>query len=355
MNKVYMKGYKAFNSDMTCKGKQYKENTIFKEDSAEICEKGMHFCKEPLEVLTYYPLVNDKGEISRFAEVEALDKCETDDNEKFCTKKLKVKGKIDFAKLVNIAVDFDYEKLENSNILNDNGGYYAKIGSSGDSAQIGSSGNYAQIGSSGDSAKIGSSGYYAKIGSSGDSAQIGSSGDSAQIGSSGGFAKIGSSGNYAQIGSSGDSAQIGSSGGFAKIGSSGYSAQIGSSGGFAKIGSSGYSAQIGSSGDSAKIGSSGYYAKIGSSGDSAQIGSSGDSALINSIGKDSVIMCAGMDSIAKAKKGSWITLTEWEYNDKKKRDVPINVVTKKVDGKEIKEDTYYRLEKGKFVEVNANE
>ena len=101
--------------------------------------------------------------------------------------------------------------------------------------------------------------------------------------------------------------------------------------------------QIGSSGDYAKIGSSGYY---------AQIGSSGDSAKINSTGEDSVIMCAGNSSIAKAKVGSWITLTEWKCSDKKKRDVPVCVKTEYVDGENIKSDTWYQLKNGKFVEVN---
>lgn len=50
--------------------------------------------------------------------------------------------------------------------------------------------------------------------------------------------------------------------------------------------------------------------QIGSSGYSAQIGSSGDSAKIDSTGEDSVICCAGHDSAVKAKKGSWITLSE---------------------------------------------
>ena len=125
-------------------------------------------------------------------------------------------------------------------------------------------------------------------------------------------------------------------------GSSGDSAKIGSSGDYAKIGSSGYSAKIGSSGDSAKIGSSGYYAKIGSSGDYAQIVSTGE---------DSVIMCAGNSSIAKAKVGSWITLAEWKWSDKKKRDVPVCVKTEYVDGQNIKADTWYQLKNGKFVEV----
>ena len=123
---------------------------------------------------------------------------------------------------------------------------------------------------------------------------------------------------------------------------SGYSAQIGSSGDYAKIGSSGYSAKIGSSGYSAQIGSSGYSAQIGSSGDYAQIGSSGE---------DSVICCAGHNSMVKAKKGSWITLSEWKYDNKKERCVPVCVKTEFVDGERIKEDVFYKLIDGQFVEV----
>ena len=159
-------------------------------------------------------------------------------------------------------------------------------------------------------------------------------------------------GRKKQIGSSGYSAKIGSSGYSAKIGSSGDSAQIGSSGDYAQIGSSGGSAQIGSSGGYAQIGSSGDYAQIGSSGDSAKIGSSGGSAKIDSTGEDSVIMCAGNSSIAKAKVGSWITLAEWEWSDDKNRNVPVCVKTEYVDGENIKADTWYQLENGKFVEVN---
>ena len=166
--------------------------------------------------------------------------------------------------------------------------------------------------------------------------------DKDKIGSSGDSAKIGTSGNYVQIGSSGNSAKIGSSGDYAKIGSSGDSAKIGSSGDFAKIGSSGNSAQIGSSGN---------YAQSGSSGNSAQIGSSGNSAQIDSTGEDSVICCAGNNSIVKAKKGSWVTLSEWKYSKEKERNVPVCVKTEFVDGERIKTDTWYKLENGEFVEV----
>ena len=127
-------------------------------------------------------------------------------------------------------------------------------------------------------------------------------------------------------------------------------AKIGSSGDDAQIGSSGDDAKIGSSGDDAKIGSSGDGAKIGSSGDGAQIGSSGYGAKIDSIGNDAVICCAGHNSIAKAKIGSWITLSEWKLSSSKHRFIPICVKTEYVDGKRIKEDTWYKLIGGEFVE-----
>ena len=328
--------YKAFNPDFTCKGKQYEENTTYEENGNEICEAGvMHYCENPFDVLDYYPLVNENGEISEFAEVEPLGKVFKREN-KCATNKLHIKAKLGLKGFIKACVDFTLEKTKieeiEDGIENDNGNNYAKIGSSGDTAKIGSSGDYAKIGSSGD---------YAKIGSSGDTAKIGSSGD------------------YAKIGSSGDTAKIGSSGDYAQIGSSGYYAQIGSSGDYARIGSSGDYAQIGSSGDYARIGSSGDYARIGSSGDYARIGSSGDYARITSKGKHSVVMAAGYQPQAKAKKGSWITLAEWvRTGDKDEKGfciwVPKCVKTEYVDGERIKEDIFYKLVDGEFKEVEEN-
>ena len=326
MSKNVITSYKGFDKNMQCRGFQYEVGKEYEMDGEiECCNRGFHACKSPMEVWDYYDMLN-----SRYAEVEQSGQMKEEENStKVCSSHIKIKAELKLADIINIGVEWLKEITSSSKVkadgaLNDNGDRKKQIGSSGYSAQIGSSGDYA---------KIGSSGYYAQIGSSGYSAQIGSSGD---------YAKIGSSGYYAQIGSSGDSAQIGSSGDYAKIGSSGDSAKIGSSGDSAKIGSSGDSAKIGSSGDSAQIGSSGDYAKIGSSGDYAKI---------NSTGEDSVIMCAGNSSIAKAKVGSWITLTEWKWSDEKKHNVPVCVKTEYVDGDRIKADTWYQLKNWKFVEV----
>jgi hypothetical protein len=325
--------YKGFDKNFQCRGFQYEVGKEYKSGKpVKVCRSGFHACTNPLEVWDYYPVYN-----SRFAEVElggVIDK-EGGDS-KICSSEIKIKKELTLSDYIGLCVAW----MNNLTKVGDNS---AQIGSSGDSAKIGSSGDYAQIGSSGDYAQIGSSGDSAKIGSSGNSAKIGSSGDSAKIGSSGDYAKICSSGYYAQIGSSGDSAKIGSSGDSAKIGSSGNSAQIGSSGN---------SAQIGSSGDSAQIGSSGNYAQIGSSGNYAQIGSSGDYAKICSSGYYAVIMCTGVKSKAKAKKGSWITLSEWGIDGE--RYVPVCVKTEQVDGVEIKEDTWYELKGGVFVETTTD-
>ena len=329
-----IKSYKGFDKNLKCRDFQYEIGKEYEMDEEiKMCNRGFHACESPFEVFDHYSMIG-----SRFCEVEQDGNISKEDRgTKICSSKIKIKAELKLADMINLGVEWlkeitSPEKIKTS--MKDN--------SSGNNAQIGSSGNYAKIGSSGNYAKIGSSGYYAKIGSSGDDAQIGSSGDDAQIGSSGYNAQIGSSGNYAKIGSSGNYAKIGSSGYYAKIGSSGDDAQIGSSGDDAQIGSSGYNAQIGSSGNYAKIGSSGNYAKIGSSGDDAQIDSTGEGC---------VIMCAGINSVAKASKGSWITLSEWSYSDKKQRYIPVCVKTEFVDGEKIKADTYYKLAGGVFKEI----
>ena len=181
-----MKGFKGFEKDFSCGGKQYEENTTYEEYGEGCCYKGvMHFYEDPWEVLNHYDLVDGNGNLSEFAEVEALGQV-WNDGEKRATNKIHVGAKLGLKGFLKACIDFTLEKTNGTNL-------------SGNSAQIGSSGNYAQIGSSGDSAKIGSSGDSAQIGSSSNYAQIGSSGDSAQIGSSGNYAQINSTGEDAVI------------------------------------------------------------------------------------------------------------------------------------------------------------
>ncbi len=168
-----MKGYKGFNPGLICKNKQYQENTVFEETEAKICEKGMHFCEDPFDVLDYYDLIRPDGTPNEFAEVETLDEPKTDDRGKFCSRKLKIGVKLGPSGFIKACVDFVLEKtIAEMPSENVGSGNSARIGSSGDSARIGSSGDYAQIGSSGDSAQIGSSGDSARINCAGSDSVI---------------------------------------------------------------------------------------------------------------------------------------------------------------------------------------
>ena len=67
-------------------------------------------------------------------------------------------------------------------------------------------------------------------------------------------------------------------------------------------------------------------------------------------GKESIALAAGIKSKAKGKIGCFIVLAEWkeinyEYH-------LVDVKSAKVDGENIKEDTFYMLKSGKFVEVD---
>ena len=205
-----IKSFKAFDKDFKCRGFQYEVGKEYEETGIKACEKVFHACENPFDVLSYYPIVDEEGSFSRFAEVEQTGEIDRE-ADKVCSSKIKIKAELSFAPFVKACVEWMKELTSPSKCEDNN--------------------------------KIGSSGYYAQIGSSG------------------------------------------------------------------------------------------YYAKI------------------NSEGKHSVVCCAGYGSKAKAKVGSWITLSEWKYLESEGCYIPICVKTERVDGERIKEDTWYMLKSGEFVEV----
>ena len=210
-------GTKAFEKDMTCRGKQYAENTVFQEPDADLCRVGIHFCENPFDVLKFYDLIDSGCNFIVTAKVEPLGTVKTDGT-KSVTDKIRIGEKQAFADFIQSGIEYIKE--------------HTKV-------------------------------------------------DAYGANSDGGV-------NFAQIGSSGDCA------------------------------------------------------RIGSSGDGAQIGSSGENC---------VICCAGHNCRVKAKKGSWITLAEWKYDEDADKMIPDCVKTEFVDGERIKADTPYMLLNGVFVEV----
>ncbi len=312
-----MKGYKAFNKGLVCRDKQYAENTVFKEENAEICKSGMHFCKNPLDTLDYYPLIDNQGNITEFAEVEALDDAKTNDNKKFCTKKLKIGTKLNLSQFIKASVDITYRNIKSevdkkapkTNAGGDcaklAGGYNAKL-AGGDCATL-AGGDCATL-AGGYNAKL-AGGYNAKL-AGGYNAKL-AGGDCATL--AGGDCATLAGGNDATL-----------AGGYNATLAGGYNATL--AGGYNATLAGGNNATL-AGGDCAKL-AGGYNATLAG-------------------GKNSIIV-GDNRSIAKGKKGAVIVLIE--------RDNNCNIIDFKavqVDGEKIKEDTLYKLINGEFVEVGV--
>ena len=93
-----VKGYKVFNPDWTCKGKQYTCPGTFKEDvNPSVCNVGMHFCKNAADCFRYY----DFDPKNHVAEVIAHGTVAEADN-KCATNKLEIVREIPWAEVLEI-------------------------------------------------------------------------------------------------------------------------------------------------------------------------------------------------------------------------------------------------------------
>ena len=93
-----VKGYKVFNSDWTCRGKQYSCPGTFEEFvSPSVCNVGMHFCKNAADCFRYYDFDpnNHVAEVIAHGTVaEGEDKC--------ATNKLEIVREVPWAEVLEI-------------------------------------------------------------------------------------------------------------------------------------------------------------------------------------------------------------------------------------------------------------
>ena len=164
--------------------------------------------------------------------------------------------------------------------------------------------------------------------------------------SSGDFSTAGSSGDFSTAGSSGDYSTAGSSGNSSTAGSSGRYSTAGSSGNYSTAGSSGNFSTAGSSGNYSTAGSSGYSSTAGSSGDSSTAAATGAYCSAKADGKDSIAVVNGACGKACGALGCYLVLTEYDDDGNM-----LLAKMAKVDGAVIKENTWYTLKNGEFVEA----
>ena len=118
-----------------------------------------------------------------------------------------------------------------------------------------------------------------------------------------------------------------------------------SSGGCSTAGSSGGCSTAGSSGNYSTAGSSGDCSTAGSSGYCSTAAATGAYCTAKADGKDSIAVANGANSKARGVLGCYLVLTEYDDGGHM-----ICAKMAKVDGSAIKENVYYTLENGEFVE-----
>ena len=126
-----MKGFKGFDKYLKCRDLQYEIGKTTTHDGIiSLCKSGLHFCENPLNVLSYYSPSD-----SRFAEIEAQDVAkECDSDTKRVAKSLHIKAELSLSALISAGVKFILDKVDFTNAKQSNTGDRSAATNTGDSS-----------------------------------------------------------------------------------------------------------------------------------------------------------------------------------------------------------------------------
>ena len=351
-----IKAVKGFNPDMTCTPTddikfQYEEGKTYEEEAADACNKGFHACELPIDAFRYYPPTK-----SVYHEVEMFGEIDSSESDKTCSSKIKIGAKINIAGIIKTSIDIIRSKAEKESAASS--GYKGNAASSGNCGNAASSGYKGNAASSGNCGNAASSGYCGNAASSGNCGNAASSGNRGNAASSGYKGNAASSGYKGNAASSGDYGNAASSGNCGNAASSGYCGNAASSGNCGNAASSGNCGNAASSGYKGNAASSGDYGNAASSGNCGNAASSGYCGSAEADHPNSCAIAWGPESKAKGVIGSHLVLAEWESNGGKYWEEKTwkfkGATMVRVDGKNIKEKTWYGLKNGKVIEIKED-
>jgi hypothetical protein len=214
-----MKAYKATDKDMKCRGFQYELGKTEEVDGdAKLCERGLHVCEMPLDVLGYYA----PGDGSRYFEAELEDVSDEmhSDDTKRVGKKLTLSAEIGIPGLVKAQVEYvkaqcDFDNVikkansEKKNHATGNRGAASATGWRGAASATGESGAASATGNSGAASATGNSGAASATGWSGAASATGESGAASATGDRGAASATGNSGAASATGNRGAASATG--------------------------------------------------------------------------------------------------------------------------------------------------
>ena len=204
-------GFKAADADLKCRDHQFEVGQTYTIDGEPVhCERGFHFCQNPLDVLNYYPLVQDDGQLTRFMAVVASGTVLTD-GDKSVSAAIHVKAELRLFEFIKSAADTVIKLCKGAaNKDAAASGNYSQLAASGYGSQLAASGYGSQLAASGDGSQLAASGNGSKLAASGYGSQLAASGDGSKLAASGNGSKLAIEGiNGVAISAGGNSTVMG--------------------------------------------------------------------------------------------------------------------------------------------------
>ena len=356
-----MRGFKGFDKGLVCRGKQYSENTVFEEENAEICKSGMHFCANPFDVWEFYSPCGNNGELNEFAEVEALDEAKTNDDTKFCTSKLRIGKKltfIDFVKAgVNIILNNINIKIKKNLVATNTGncstaineGSYSIATSTGDYSVATNTDYYSVATNTGDYSAATNMRSHSVATNTGDHSAATNTGDYSAAINMGSCSAATNMGDYSVATIMGNYSAAINEGSYSIATSTGDSSVAMNTGIHSTATNAGCCSAAINEGSYSIATNTGNCSTVTSAGDYSAGINAGNYSTAIATGKSSIVMTTGYKSKVKGVKGSWIICAEHD-----KLHNILCVKAAKVDGEKIKENVFYTVKNGEFVEVTKN-
>ena len=313
-------GFKGFDKDLKCRGFQYEVGKYYdQEGEAVCCERGFHFCENPLEVFDYYPPCT-----SRFCQVEgggSVDKSEADS--KVATSHIHISSEIGLNGLIDEGVKYILNKVDCYGGKTTNTGNYSVSTRTTRYSAATNTGNYSTATNTGFYSAATNTGNYSTATNTGLYSAATNKGEKSVATNCGYQSVATNSGTYSVATNSGNKSAATNTG-----------CQSAAT-------NSGYKSAATNTGDNSSATSSGKQSTAISTGDKSE-------ATVQ--GNGSIAVVTGKDSMACGTLGSWIVLTERDDFDGEINPIK-EVKAFKVDGVNIKENIPYKLVDGQAVAV----
>ena len=287
-----MKTYKGFNKDMTCRGFQYEEGKEYETDEAVCCQSGFHACEMPLDVFKYYaPSQSVYCEVEQYGDISR-----GSEDTKISSTNIKIGAKIGVAGIVKAQINFIFDKIKKSK------------------EKAESEENIESAATSGNGSSAATSGYESSAVTSGNGSSAATSDD---------WSSASTSGNGSSAATSGD---------------------------WSCAATSGNGSSAATSSDWSSAATSGYKSSAATSGNGSCAVTSGNGSSAATSNKNAIVLACGKNAKAKGVKGSYLVLTEWNEDSTEL----LCAKMERVDGEKIKENIWYVLQNGEFVEAKED-